>query len=88
MPEWLQQVLFGSGLLGLLAYAWRTHELHDRERNEHIWDQIGRDSHSGMRQRVHHTANVADASVKEIDELRRRVEQLEREMFERHGIGR
>jgi hypothetical protein len=88
MPEWLWSIIVGVGLLGLIAYAWRAHADHDDERNSALWNQIGRDSLSGMRGVLHRTNNIADGSVKEIDELRRRIDQLERRVFNGNGVPR
>jgi hypothetical protein len=50
------------------------HETHDKERIESIWDQIGRDSKSGMREIVHKCANA----LNRVRDLERRVNRLER----------
>lgn len=80
MPEWLVQVLVVVGVLGLVGYIWRTHEEHDKERNEDIWKQIGRDSESGMRKVVHRSANEIVGINGDLDDLMRRVERIERHL--------
>jgi hypothetical protein len=74
VPEWLWALIIGAVVLGLLATVWRMHETHDRERIESLWDQIGRDSKSGMREIVHKCANA----LSRIRDLERRVGRLER----------
>lgn len=74
MPEWLVQTLVVVGLFGLIGVIWRTHENHDRERISQIWDQIGRDSKSGMREIVHKCANA----LMRMRDIERRVGRLER----------
>ena len=74
MPEWLWALIIGAVVLGLLGTVWRMHETHDRERIESIWDQIGRDSKSGMREIVHKCANA----IGRVRDLERRVNRLER----------
>jgi hypothetical protein len=81
MPEWVYLLLIGGVILALVGVIWRTHELHDRERNEHIWDQVGRDSRSGMRGAVHDTASIVHGHGLEIGEVQRRLELLERKVF-------
>jgi heme A synthase len=74
VPEWLWALVVGVVVIGLVAYIWRTHEERDRERSEHIWDQIGRDSKSGMREIVHKCANA----LTRLRDVERRVGRLER----------
>jgi len=83
MPEWLLPILVGVVLVGLAAYIWHAHDEHDRERFDKLWDQIGRDSDHGMRKTVHKSANVLDALSKEIPDLERRLDRLERKVDER-----
>jgi len=77
MPEWLLQTLVVAGLIGLAAVVWRAHEQRDAERFNALWDQIGRDSKSGMREIVHRTANEMSWVVPELDEVKERVTKLE-----------
>jgi len=77
MPEWLMPILVGGVIVGLAGLVWRAHENRDKERFEAIWDQIGRDSKSGMREKVHDTANATHLNGLGLHELERRVERLE-----------
>jgi len=79
MPEWLLQTLVVAGLVGLATVVWRAHEQRDEERFNAIWDQIGRDSKSGMREIVHRTANEMSWVVPELDEVKERVTKIEDE---------
>jgi hypothetical protein len=74
VPEWLWALIIGAVVLGLVTTVWRMHETHDKERNEHIWDQIGRDSRSGMREILHKCANA----LTRLRDVERRVGRLER----------
>lgn len=74
MPEWLWALIIGAVVLSLVATVWRMHEAQDRERIESIWDQIGRDSKSGMREIVHKCANA----LSRVRDIERRVGRLER----------
>ena len=74
MPEWAWALAIGVIVVGLVATVWRMHETHDRERIESIWDQIGRDSKSGMREIVHRCANA----LMRVRDVERRVGRLER----------
>jgi hypothetical protein len=85
MPDWLQLILIGTVILGLVGYVWRTHEHHDQERDDKLWDQIGRSSEEGMRKVVHDNHGADYGHVLEISELKRRVEHLERKVFNGHG---
>jgi len=85
MPEWLVPTLIVVGIVGLVGVIWRMHESHDRERISQLWDQIGRDSKHGMREILHKVANAFDALVKEVPELRRRIERLERRRHHREN---
>lgn len=78
MPEWLWALVIGAVVLGLVATVWRAHENHDRERIESIWDQIGRDSKSGMREIVHESANRLSEVVPTSREHERRIARIER----------
>lgn len=49
-----------------------------------IWDQIGRSPKEGMRERVHATAGESHGHGLEIRELQRRVEALDRKVFNGH----
>jgi hypothetical protein len=60
-------------LLLLVGALWKS--LHDRI--EAIWNQIGRDSRSGMREVVHRTANEMSWVAPELDDLKERVQKLE-----------
>jgi hypothetical protein len=71
-------------MLTLVGVVWRMHENHDRERNEVLWDQIGRDSEHGMRKIVHDSANRLSEVVPVSRELERRMEKLERKVFNGH----
>lgn len=77
MPEWIWAIVIGVVVFGLVGTIWYTHEFHDQERNRHLWDQIGRDSDSGMRKTVHDTANECLANRGDIRDLERRVTRLE-----------
>lgn len=77
MPEYLYPLLVGA-LFALFSFVWRIHENHDKERDNRLWDQVGRDSDSGMRRTVHATANLCAGSHGEILELKGRIERLER----------
>lgn len=83
MPEWLLPVLVGVVIVGLAAAVWRAHERRIQERFDDIWNQIGRDSEHGMRKIVHRTANEMSWVVPELDDLKERVERLERKEDER-----
>lgn len=63
-----------------LAELDRTVTQMDANRNEieKLWDQIGRDSESGMRKMVHRTATVCQRADMKVDELGRRVQNIER----------
>jgi hypothetical protein len=87
MPEWLQILLIGGVILALVAAIWRMHENHDQERNKNIWDQIGRNSEEGMRKAVHDNGGTVHGHGLEIGELQRRVEHLERKVFNGHRSG-
>jgi hypothetical protein len=70
------------GLLVLLvALVWRTHENHDKDRDKAIWDQVGRDSQSGMRRTVHQSANMIQNHEGEIASIKRDVEKIDRKVF-------
>lgn len=67
-------------LLGLIAVVWNM--LNDKinsnreeceERDQRLWDQIGRDSYSGMRKMVHGMEGNTQALI----DLDRRVDRLE-----------
>jgi hypothetical protein len=81
MPEWVQMLLIGTVILGLVAYVWRMHENHDQERIRIIWDQIGRDSESGMRRVVHDTHNKVSLNHDAIERAEDRLDRLERRIF-------
>jgi hypothetical protein len=80
MPQWLQITLAVLAIVGpLLGVIWHLLNEKIREHKEacdedasRLWDQIGRDSDSGMRKRVHQSAPMA-AHV----DLERRVHELE-----------
>ncbi len=85
MPQWLQIALAVLAAVlsvvgPLVAVIW--HQLNEKIREhkeacdedvEKLWDQIGRDSDSGMRKRVHQSAPIASHF-----ELEKRVYLLER----------
>jgi hypothetical protein len=80
MLEWVIGIAAGSVgiILGLVAVIWRTHELHDRERNTDIWNQLGRSSKEGMRGVVHDSANrLSEVSLISHDH-ERRIDRIER----------
>lgn len=83
MPEWLLQTLVVAGLVGLAGVIWRAHEKRDQERFDAIWDQIGRNSKSGMREIVHGTANKMSWVAPELEDLKERVDRLEQKGDER-----
>lgn len=73
MPEWLLPILIGVVIVALAGKVWQAHEKRDQERFDAIWDQLGRDSNSGMRKKVHDTPGLA----LKLDDLKERVERLE-----------
>jgi hypothetical protein len=80
MPEWLLQTLVVAGLVSLAAAIWRAHEKRDEERFEDLWNQVGRDSKSGMREVVHRTSNEMSWVAPELEELKERVVRLEEKL--------
>jgi len=78
VPEWLIPVGIGVVIIGLVAVIWRAHELRDQERNETLWDQIGRDSEHGMRKIVHESANRLSEVTPTSRDHERRLERIER----------
>ncbi len=78
------EVAIGIGatvVLALIGVVWsllnekiRTFKEECEERDSRIWDQIGRDSDSGMRKAVHNSVPMGAHM-----ELERRVHELERE---------
>jgi hypothetical protein len=83
MPEWLLPILIGAVIVGLAGAVWRAHERRDQERFDDIWNQLGRDSEHGMRKTVHRTANEMSWVSPELEDLKERVERLERKEDER-----
>lgn len=77
MPEWLWGVLIGVIVVGLIGVIWHAHERHNQERINAIWDQIGRDSESGMRRTVHASASEVLGNRGEIREIKERLDKLE-----------
>jgi hypothetical protein len=78
--EWLYG-LVGVAFLGLVGLVWnllndkiKEHKDHCDDEIKRLWDQIGRDSFSGMRKIVHEEAGSHVA----IMELDKRVDVLER----------
>jgi hypothetical protein len=78
--EWLYG-LIGAAFLGLVALVWNLLNEKIREHKEDcdkeiskLWDQIGRDSFSGMRKSVHEETGSRHAFM----ELDKRVDVLER----------
>lgn len=84
MPEWAWALVIGTVIIGLVGVIWRMHENHDQERNKNIWDQIGRDSKSGMREVVHDAATQILVHAGALEEMQRRIEHLERKVFNGH----
>lgn len=80
MPEWAWAIVIGVVVIGLVGVIWRSHESHDRERNEVLWDQIGRDSEHGMRKIVHESANRLSEVVPTSRDHERRLERIERHL--------
>lgn len=78
MPEWLYSLLVGIVIVGLVGWIWKAHAERDNERNSDIWDQIGRDSYSGMRRAVHNSANNVIKIMGRLDRHKERIEALER----------
>lgn len=56
--DWLY-ALIGGAFLGLIALVWRLLN----EKIGALWQQIGRDSNSGMRIHVHDIANVKTQNI-------------------------
>jgi len=83
MPEWLLPILIGVVIVGLAGLIWRAHEKRDEERFTDLWNQIGRDSKSGMREVVHKTANQMSWVAPELEDLKERLERLERDENDR-----
>lgn len=78
--EWLWGLL-GAAFLGLIAVVWNLLNEKIREHKEDcdkeiakLWDQIGKDSYSGMRKSVHSMQGLPEAFM----ELDKRVDVLER----------
>lgn len=78
--EWLWG-LIGAAFLGLVGIVWSllNGKLDDirrecKERDDAIWDQIGRDSESGMRYKVHNAVPNGEFVLleKRVDDLERR----------------
>lgn len=78
MPEWLLAILVGGVIVGLAGLVWRAHEARDNERFKDIWDQIGRDSQSGMRKTCHDAYNLALGNRGLIERLEDQVKKRER----------
>lgn len=78
MPEWMWSIAVGVVVVGLLGVVWRAHETRDEERNERLWDQVGRDSESGMRKITHLCANEITAQKGDIREAGKRLDRIER----------
>ncbi len=77
--EWLYGLL-GVAFLGLIGLVWnllnekiRAHKADCDKEIAHLWDQVGRDSYSGMRKSVHELNGVPEAFM----ELDKRVDKLE-----------
>lgn len=68
-------------LAGLLGVIWSLLN----GRIESLWDQVGRDSDHGMRRTVHNTSNLCTLANGAVDEHDRRLEHLERRVFNGHG---
>jgi hypothetical protein len=83
MPEWLLPILVGVVIAGLAGLIWRAHEKRDEERFNDVWNQIGRNSESGMRKTVHKSANACDYLLKRDAEIERRLERVESREEER-----
>jgi hypothetical protein len=66
--EWLYG-LVGVAFLGLVGLVWsllndkiKEHKDHCDEEVKRLWDQIGRDSNSGMRHKVHNSAPMSSVA--------------------------
>jgi len=77
VPEWLWSIIVGLVVVGLIGLIWRTHEDTDKERDSHIWDQIGRDSDKGMRRTVHQCANDVTGIRGTLSEHEKRLRRIE-----------
>jgi hypothetical protein len=77
--EWLYGFV-GAAFLAGMGVIWKMHkdaiariERDCEERDKRIWDQIGHDSHSGMRRDLHAMHGIPEAVI----ELDRRVSRIE-----------
>jgi hypothetical protein len=66
--EWLYG-LVGVAFLGLVGLVWsllndkiKEHKDHCDDEIKRLWDQIGRDSNSGMRHKVHNSAPMGSVA--------------------------
>lgn len=90
MSEDLKWAL-GMGLpivVALLGVVWKLLAARIDAVEKSIWDQIGRDSNSGMRKHVHDSANMVSRVTPELGEHARRLERLEMRVFNGHGVQR
>lgn len=83
MPEWIPGAIIVA-LMALAGLVWRAHEKRDDERNDALWDQVGRDSESGMRRTVHASANLCQGHEGEIRDLKEQVARLQNRVFNGH----
>jgi hypothetical protein len=77
LPEWLWVVIIVSVVLALAGLVWRGHSSLDDERNNHIWDQIGRHSEAGMRKTLHNVANEITGQRGDLKDHERRLNRIE-----------
>lgn len=86
--DWFLPILVGVVIVGLVGVIWRTHELHDRERIEAIWDQLGRSSKQGMREIVHEDNRKISEALAGQESMKEDIDRLMRKVFNGHGAER
>lgn len=86
MPEWLLVVIALAPLVGILAgVIWKqlndkimAHKDHCDEEIEKLWNQIGKDSFSGMRRTVHSVESLPERFMsldRDVEHLRQRMDE-------------
>lgn len=76
--------IVGIGIPILVLLAGVIWKMLDR-RLESLWDQVGRDSDHGMRKTVHDSSNKAGLAYGTCDLHEKRLDRLERRVFNGHG---